>query len=297
MADRPAAEADVAAAAADVEAKDMRDRIGLGWRPELAAGILLNLDRIDIVEVIADDYFDKPPKYTRALRTLSAQVPVTLHAVGLGMASTIPADRKRLNAMARLVETVRPDSWSEHFAFVRAGGIELGHLAAPSRNANSIEGTLRNLDTAVRAIGSSPSMENVATMLDPPGSTVTEAEWLSRVVLQSKCGLLLDLHNVHTNATNFGFDPLQFVRSLPLEQVRTIHLAGGKMVGRRILDDHLHDVPDPVYTLLSEVARLTAQSLTVILERDGSYPEMAALLAQLDRARSAVANGRRQRAA
>ena len=38
----------------------MNDRFGLGWRPELAAGIFSNLDRIDIVEVIADDYFDAP---------------------------------------------------------------------------------------------------------------------------------------------------------------------------------------------------------------------------------------------
>ena len=34
----------------------MNDRVGIGWRPELAAGILSNLDGIDIVEVIVDDY-------------------------------------------------------------------------------------------------------------------------------------------------------------------------------------------------------------------------------------------------
>lgn len=275
----------------------MGDRFGIGWRAELAAGILSNLEHIDIVEVIADDYFDAPRKQMRALQTLSAQVPVSLHAVGLGMASTITVDRKRLDAMARLVDTVRPETWSEHLAFVRAGGIELGHLAAPPRNGNSVEGTLRNVDAAVRAIGSLPVMENVATMVDPPGCTMTEVDWLRRVVMESRCGLLLDLHNAHTNATNFGFDAMQFVRSLPLDQVRTIHLAGGKVVGRRILDDHLHDVPDPVYALLREVARLNSQPLTVILERDGSYPAMADLLAQLDRARVAVADGRRLRAA
>ena len=143
------------------------DRFGIGWRAELAAGILSNLQRVDIVEVIADDYFDVSRKQIRSLQTLSAQVPLSLHAVGLGMASTIPVDRKRLNAMARLIDTLRPDSWSEHFAFVRAGGIELGHLAAPPRNANSVEGTLINLDTATRKIGTAPLMENVATMLNP----------------------------------------------------------------------------------------------------------------------------------
>jgi uncharacterized protein (UPF0276 family) len=54
----------------------MIDRFGLAWRPELAAAILSNLDRIDIVEVIADDYFDAPRSKRRALKTLAIQVPV-----------------------------------------------------------------------------------------------------------------------------------------------------------------------------------------------------------------------------
>jgi len=105
----------------------MGDRVGLGWRPELAAGILTNLDRIDVVEVIADDYFDSSTR-ARALRTLAAQVPVVLHGISLGMASTVPVEQKRLAKMARLVDRIRPESWSEHLAFVRAGGIEIGHL-------------------------------------------------------------------------------------------------------------------------------------------------------------------------
>jgi uncharacterized protein (UPF0276 family) len=51
-------------------------------------------------------------------------------------------------------------------------------------------------------------------------------------------------------------------------------------------------VPDPVYELLEEVAARAPQPLTVILERDGKFPSIDALLAQLDRARYAVAAGR-----
>jgi uncharacterized protein len=43
-----------------------RDLFGLGWRPELAAGILANLHRIDVLEVIADDHFKAPPRALRA---------------------------------------------------------------------------------------------------------------------------------------------------------------------------------------------------------------------------------------
>ena len=272
------------------------DRFGIGWRPDLAAAILRNLDRIDVLEVIADDYFGAPSRIVKSLASLSAEHPVVLHAVGMGMASTIRTGRSWFNHMARLVDRVKPESWSEHLAFVRAGGVEIGHLAAPPRNANSLEGTLANLEAATRATGMRPAMENIATLVDPPGSSMTEAEWLSRVALDSGGPLLLDLHNVHANAVNCGFDAMTFLRQVPLERVSTIHLSGGRWIGTRILDDHLHDVPDPVYDMLRFVAGRAPRPLTVLLERDGKYPPIEHLLAQLDRARQAVMKGRREHA-
>jgi len=46
-------------------------------------------------------------------------------------------------------------------------------------------------------------------------------------------------------------------------------LIDGASDERRYLDDHLHDVPDPVYDLLVEVGARVRRPLTVILERDG----------------------------
>lgn len=278
----------------------MKDRVGLGWRPELAVGILSNLNRIDVVEVIADDYFDAPRRVRRSLTTLSAQVPVMLHGVSLGMASCSRVEQRRLDKMARLIGEVQPPVWSEHLAFVRAGGIEIGHLTAAPRTEETIESTLRNLAIARQTTGAAPQIENIATLVEPPGSTLEEPEWLSRIVLGSGCDLLLDLHNVYANALNFGRrDPLAFLLQLPLEKVATIHLAGGKWIGPseapRLLDDHLHDVPDPVYALLEVVAARTVRPLTVILERDGAYPSIEDLIAQLDQAREALARGRARR--
>ncbi len=93
-----------------------------------------------MVEVIADDHFDAARRELRALRTLASQVPVVLHGVGLGLASFAPADARRLDGMARVAEAVRPAFWSEHLAFVRGGGREIGHLAAPPRTGATIEG-------------------------------------------------------------------------------------------------------------------------------------------------------------
>jgi uncharacterized protein (UPF0276 family) len=279
-----------------------KDRMGLGWRPELAAGIFANLDQIDVLEVIADDYFEASHGRIRALQTLSRQVPVVLHGISMGLASSVPVEEKRLEKMARLVEKIRPEFWSEHLAFVRGGGIEIGHLAAPPRTATTVAGAVENIRRAGRVVGSPPHMENIATLLDPPASDLTEAEWISRILEGAGCDLLLDLHNVYANGANHGYDPADFLRQLPEERIRTIHLAGGKWIpapggGTRLLDDHLHEVPDLVYELLEQTAALAPHPLTVILERDGEYPPMKQMLAEIRLAREAVARGRERRAA
>ena len=274
----------------------IEDRVGLGWRPELAVGILSHLDRIDVVEVIADDLFEAPRDERRAIRTLSAQTAVVLHGVSLGLASSVPVEAKLLEKTARLCEEIVPEYWSEHLAFVRGGGLEIGHLTAPPRTDATIEGAAANLERARAAVGAAPLVENIATLIDPPGSDYVEIDWINKIIDAAPADLLLDLHNLHANATNFGYDAIEFMKRLPSERIVAAHLAGGKWVEalgeRRLLDDHLHDVPDPVYRLLTELATLTSRPLTVILERDGAYPPIETLLRQLDRAREALAEGR-----
>jgi hypothetical protein len=139
----------------------------------------------------------------------------------------------------------------------------------------------------------------VATLVDPLGDR-GEADWIADTAAAADVDLLLDLHNLYANARNFGLDAHAFLARLPLPRVRAVHLSGGRWITaaggvHRLLDDHLHDPPDAVYALLVELARRAPHPLTVILERDGAYPRMEVLLAQLDRARAALAEGRTSR--
>ncbi|OBV38236.1 DUF692 domain-containing protein [Janthinobacterium psychrotolerans] len=275
-----------------------RDRVGLGWRGELAAGILSSLAHIDVLEVIADDYYRAGRGDIDALRSLARQVPLTLHGVGMGLASTIPAEPRRLQAMARLMNAVQAESWSEHLSFVRAGGVEIGHLAAPPRTPASVAGAVANIALATRIVGSAPLMENIATLVNPPASTMDEAQWLAHIIDGAQVPLLLDLHNLYANAVNSGLDPQAMLLRLPLARVGAVHLSGGHWVdepggaGRRLLDDHLHDVPPEVFDLLTSLARQAPQPLTVIVERDGNYPSFGHVLGQLALARAALRAGR-----
>jgi uncharacterized protein (UPF0276 family) len=280
-----------------------KDKVGLGWRAPLAASLFTHLDAIDVVEVIADDYFKAAARALRSMRSLGREVPMVLHGVALGMASVTPVTPQRVDRLAKVVNTLEPAAWSEHLAFVRGGPYEIGHLAAPPRNLMTVEGAVDNIARVRTIVGTDPVLENVATLVDPPDSSMLEPDWVTDVISGSRSPLLLDLHNLYANAVNFGHDPREYLLKFPLDEVRMVHLSGGHWIqleapeyglsARRLLDDHVHDVPDAVFMLLTELGQRCPQALTVILERDGNYPEFSLLLQQVRRAREALAQGRR----
>lgn len=274
------------------------DRVGLGWRDALAASIYVHLDSIDVIEVILDDYCKAPARQLRALRSLGREVPVIGHGVTLGLASVSPVATARVDSLAKVVNALEPQLWSEHLAFVRSGGYEIGHLAAPPRNRRTVEGAVANIERVRGIVGTSPALENIATLIDPPNSAMSEPKWVGDIIAATGVPLLLDLHNLYANAVNFGHDPFEYLRAFPLEEAQVVHISGGVWIeaeSRRLLDDHLHDVPDIVYSMLGWLAEHCSQPLTVILERDGQYPQFEALLRQLQRAREALASGRAKR--
>lgn len=108
----------------------------------------------------------------------------------------------------------------------------------PSAQRHTLEGLCQNVELARRVTGSAPALENTATLIDPPGSAMTEPDWITAAVRSADTELLLDLHNILTNASNFGRDPYDSLARIPLDRVSLIHIAGGRpLPSGRILDD------------------------------------------------------------
>jgi uncharacterized protein (UPF0276 family) len=275
--------------------RGLSDRFGLSFRAGLAGSVLAHLEELDVLEVLTDSLQADDRTTLRAMRSLSRERPLLLHGVSLGLCSSAEVAPWRLERVARVIEAIEPEGWSEHLAFVRARDIELGHLAAAPRTEATVEGLARNVARARRVIGAVPELENVATMLTPPGD-LDEGTFTARALDYAGAPLLLDLHNVYTNAINARQDPARLLARMPLERVRSVHIAGGKQVvshGKaRWLDDHQHRTPPEVLDLLEQLGAAQPAPLTVILERDGEFPHFEALLAELNQARAALARGR-----
>ena len=61
---------------------------------------------------------------------------------------------------------------------------------------------------------------------------MTEWEFLREIAERADCQLLLDVNNVYVSSVNHGFDPLAYLRGVPVERVQQFHLAGHQQPGR-----------------------------------------------------------------
>jgi uncharacterized protein (UPF0276 family) len=139
-------------------------------------------------------------------------------------------------------------------------------------------------------------LENIAYLVDPPGAEMDEAEFVSRAVVESGCGLLLDLTNLHANAANHGYDPVAWLERVPLDRVVQVHVTGGHWRDGILIDSHSQATPADVWELLEYVAA-RAPVRAVLLERDERIPPIGELLDELDLARAALRAGERARGA
>ncbi|HWE37278.1 MAG TPA: DUF692 domain-containing protein [Isosphaeraceae bacterium] len=259
--------------------------VGLGFREPFRGELFLHRSRVDFLEVTADHYLDATPEKARELDLLADHFPIIPHGLDLSLGSAEGLDRTYLDRLAALVRRLDPPWWSEHVAFTRAGGVEIGHLAPLPFTREALGVLRRNIDAARARIEAPLILENITYAVALPGAELDEADFLAELLDATGCGLLLDVTNLYTNATNHGFDPLAFVGRLPMDRVVQLHVAGGHQRGGVLVDSHSRPTPPEVWELVEEVV-VRAPVKGIILERDEDLPPFDELLVELDRARA-----------
>lgn len=259
--------------------------VGIGWRPEIDLSVE-RLPGVDFVEVVAENIH--PGHVPESLQALRGRgVPVLPHGVTLSLGSAEPPDRDRLRRLADCAVALDAPLVSEHIAFVRAGGMEAGHLLPVPRTRDALDVVVANVRAAQAALPVPLAVENVAALLGWPEDELTDGQFLAELVDRTGVRLLLDVANLYTNRINLGLDPLAALADLPLEAVAYVHVAGGVLRDGLWHDTHAHPVPAAVLDLLGALSE-RIQVPGVLLERDAAYPSDAELAAELAAIRRAL---------
>jgi hypothetical protein len=254
--------------------------VGIGWRPEIA-GFVADLPGLRFAEVVAESvhaHGDLPP----GLADLRGRgVTVVPHGVKLSLGGAEPVEPARVEHLAAVARRLGAPLVSEHIAFVRAAGVEAGHLLPVPRSREAVDAVVANVRRAQAVLDVPIALEPIAAIFDWPDDEMDEGAFLTEILDRTGALLLLDIANVYANALNRGTDPVALLDRLPLDRVAYVHVAGGAQHDGIYHDTHTDAVPPPVLDLVAELcARHRPPAL--MLERDGDYPPAAALRDELD---------------
>ncbi len=259
--------------------------VGIGWRKEIAQDILRYKEHIDWCEVIAEHYINSTPEKLEHIGRISKSLPIVPHGIDLSIGTDIPLEEEYLDGLATLVDTVDAPWFTDHLCFTRTPGYNIGQLTPLRFSEEVVEIVSRKVSQIKARIKRPFLLENITYYFKIPGSEMSEAEFITRVLKQSDTGMLLDVCNLYFNSLNHSYDPYQFLRSIPLERVVQLHLAGGFKHGEKWIDSHSFPVHEEVFELM-EYVLAHAPVKGILLERDDNYPaSFQELVEELSRAR------------
>ncbi len=243
-------------------------------------------------EVHAENYMVEGGPRLAMLDTLRARHPVSLHGVGLSIASVEPPDPQHLSRLAALVRRVNPAAVSDHLAWQRWDGVHHSDFLPFPRTFEALQIVADNVCRVQDAIGRPLLVENPSLYIDLSGHEMSEAAFLRELARRTGCGLLLDVNNLYVSACNVGQDATACLDAFPIEAVGEVHLAGHSRDtadgGALLIDSHDAPVAETVWGLYRRLIG-RAGPLATLIERDDHIPPFDVLLAERDRAHALLA--------
>ena len=261
--------------------------VGILYNPALPEYLRTHLESVDYVSLIPDTFwsdsgrgshrrFQEIPRYVEFLDWLVPQRPLVVHGLGMSIGSAELFDLEHVNQLLDWHDRYHFCWHSEHLSFARIpasdGGEHNAGIALPVPYDTSV---LKMIGSRVeyvrRAIPVPFLLENNVYYAAIPDQEMSEPEFLNRLNDTYGCGLLLDLHNVYTNAINHRLDPLDFLLELNLSAIREIHIAGGNEIAGVYTDSHAGPCPGKVWDLLDYVCSRAPNLLGITFEFHESY--------------------------
>lgn len=262
-------------------------RAGIGLRAAHHADWIAQRPDVGWFEIHAENYFAEGGLLPHILDTLRRDLPLSIHGVGLGLASTDPFDASHLRQLARLNDRYQPAVVSEHLCWGSAHGIHYNDLLPFPFTSEMLEHVAARVQLVQERLRRPILLEHLSSYVVFEESSLAETEFLTELIHRTDCGLLLDLNNLVVNAENQGVDPERYVASLPADAIGEIHLAGHghyRYGDRAVcIDTHDRPVPDRVWDLY----RFTLHQLgarPTLIEWDAELPTLPTLAAEAHKA-------------
>jgi len=254
---------------------------GLGLRHEFARELLALPDRpVDFLEITPENWMKAEGLRSEIMEQAAATYPLITHGLNLNVGGPVPVNMDFLDALSAFFKRYNISGYSEHFSFSQdeQGYLyDLLPLPFTEEAVHYISARIRQIQDR---LGMQIALEN-SSYYYVPEQTLNESSFIRAILEEADCLMLLDVNNVYVNSQNHGYDPREFIRSIPSDRIAYLHIAGHwQQSAKRIIDTHGADIIDPVWDLLA-LTRACHGHKPCVLERDADIPPLSDLLQEV----------------
>jgi uncharacterized protein (UPF0276 family) len=255
--------------------------VGIVWWPELDPLCRPGEGLVHVIEVEPETFWvpreEPSPGFTsrlpQALRHLPG--PKLLHCVGAPFGGAAPQSAAHLETLSGDIFALQPAWISDHLSFNRFTHsvtrgpdqtVGTGFFLPPAQNHAGVIQAAEHIKRRRAATGVPIAFENPVSYLPPRPGEMQDGVFAAEVAEAADCGILLDLHNVLCNERNGRQSVAEYCRSIPLERVWEIHLAGGQFERGFWLDAHSGVVEPALMQIVTELVERLPSLGAIIFE-------------------------------
>ena len=256
---------------------------GLGLKRELMPALQADVPEcIDFFEIAPENWIGVGGRPGKQLAWFAERYPMVCHGLSLSLGGPDPLNEVFLQRVKQFLDHYQIPLYTEHLSYCSDGGYLYDLLPIPFTE-EAVKYVAARIRRTQEILERRIAVENASFYVAAPISEMDEPTFVRAVLEEADCDLHLDVNNIYVNSVNFGFDPHDYLRSLPGERIVYIHTAGHyRKAPDLVIDTHGETVIDPVWDLLAEAYSLFGVRPT-LLERDFNIPPLADLAVEVER--------------
>ena len=257
---------------------------GLGLRRDFMDELAQRDDQpFDFLEVAPENWMEIGGTLGKKFAHFTERYPMMCHGLSLSLGSPAPLDEHFIIRVKKFLDKHNVRAYSEHLSYCGDEG-HLYDLMPIPFTSEAVSYVAQRIKRVQEIIERPLIIENVSYYA-APGQEMPEVDFVNAILDEADCGLLLDVNNIYVNSINHKYDPETYMKAIPTERIKYLHIAGHYNEADDLkVDTHGSDVIDPVWSLLEKTYQQHGV-IPTLLERDFNIPSLATLTSEVDKIR------------
>jgi uncharacterized protein (UPF0276 family) len=268
--------------------------VGLGLRRAHFNALLGHPPReLEWFEIAPENYMEIGGWVYRDFLKLTEIRPVITHSVSLSLGSIDPLNRTFLKQLKKFIRDHGIPMASDHICFSSFNQVQFDDLLPLPFTEEAVKHISKRIKQVQEILEVPFAAENISYYAPSGAPEMSEPDFIRAVIEESGAWLLLDVNNLYVNSVNHGFDPVEYIRKMPLDRIAYVHMAGHwKKKEGFLIDTHGEEVIFPVWKLFDTLASMT-ELRSVMIERDSNIPPVEELVVELNHVHEILEKHRR----